>query len=39
MILVDADKVSGRRNLFLFDPEQMRWPFPMMLPGQPPREP
>lgn len=35
-ILVDADKVPGRRNLLLFDPEQFRVPVPMMMPTGPP---
>jgi Cu+-exporting ATPase len=31
-ILVDADKVPGRRQLLLFDPEQVRMPAPMIAP-------
>jgi len=31
-ILVDADKVPGRRQLLLFDPDQMRMPAPMIVP-------
>src|SRR5437667_6252872 len=30
-ILIDADKVPGRRQLLLFDPEQVRMPVPMMV--------
>jgi P-type Cu+ transporter len=40
MILIDSDKLHGRRQLFLFDPEQLRVPVPMFLPadrGMPPR--
>jgi Cu+-exporting ATPase len=29
-IIIDADKVPGRRHLLLFDPEQFRVPVPMM---------
>ena len=32
MLLIDSDKVVGRRNLMLFDPEQFRVPFPVFLP-------
>jgi Cu+-exporting ATPase len=32
LLLIDSDKISGRRNLMLFDPEQFRIPFPMLLP-------
>jgi P-type Cu+ transporter len=31
-ILVDADKVPGRRQLLLFDPEQFRLPAPTLIP-------
>jgi Cu+-exporting ATPase len=31
-ILIDAEKVPGRRQLFLFDPEQFRIPVPMLVP-------
>jgi Cu+-exporting ATPase len=31
-ILIDADKVPGRRQLLLFDPEQFRIPAPVMVP-------
>jgi Cu+-exporting ATPase len=40
IILIDSDKLHGRRQLFLFDPEQLRVPIPMFLPsdrGMPPR--
>jgi hypothetical protein len=34
-ILIDAEKVPGRRQLFLFDQEPMRWPLPgMFAPGR-----
>jgi regulator of protease activity HflC (stomatin/prohibitin superfamily) len=32
-ILIDAEKVPGRRQLFLFDGEPSRWPFPGMFPA------
>ncbi len=32
-IIVDADKVPGRRHLFLVDPEQMRLPAPLVSPA------
>jgi Cu+-exporting ATPase len=32
MVLIDSDKLQGRRQLFLFDPEQLRVPVPMFLP-------
>ncbi len=31
-IIVDADKVPGRRHLFLFDPDKFRVPFPVLMP-------
>jgi regulator of protease activity HflC (stomatin/prohibitin superfamily) len=34
MLLIDSDKVVGRRNLMLFDPEQFRIPIPMLLPQE-----
>jgi Cu+-exporting ATPase len=34
-ILVDADKVPGRRQLLLFDPEQFRVPAPVLTPPGP----
>src|SRR5262249_32191392 len=34
-ILVDADKVPGRRQLLLFDPEQFRVPAPVLTPQGP----
>jgi Cu+-exporting ATPase len=37
LILIDADKVPGRRTLLLFDPDQFRVPVPMLLPRE--REP
>jgi len=40
MLLIDSDKVLGRRNLMLFDPEQFRIPIPMMMPqDRAPRSP
>jgi hypothetical protein len=33
LILIDADKIQGRRQLFVFDPEQLRVPVPMLLPS------
>jgi P-type Cu+ transporter len=41
MVLVDADKVPGRRQLLLLDPEQFRMPFPVLMPqgGMPDRSP
>jgi Cu+-exporting ATPase len=32
MLLIDSDKVNGRRNLMLFDPDQFRVPFPVFMP-------
>ena len=32
MLLIDSDKVAGRRNLMLFDPELFRVPFPILVP-------
>jgi hypothetical protein len=32
VVLVDADKVPGRRQLLLLDPEQFRMPFPVLVP-------
>jgi regulator of protease activity HflC (stomatin/prohibitin superfamily) len=32
LVLIDADKVSGRRNLLLLDPDLLRVPVPMFLP-------
>ena len=38
-IIVDADKVPGRRHLFLLDPAQFRVPVPLMMPpASPSRE-
>jgi len=34
MLLIDSDKALGRRNFLLFDPEQFRMPFPMILPQE-----
>jgi hypothetical protein len=31
-ILIDADKVPGRRQLLLFDPDQLRVPAPIVAP-------
>jgi Cu+-exporting ATPase len=42
LVLVDADKITGRRHLMLFDPDQFRVPVPMLLPADrnlPPRAP
>jgi hypothetical protein len=42
LFLIDTDKIMGRRQLFLFDPEQLRVPVPMLLPpdrNPPPRAP
>jgi Cu+-exporting ATPase len=32
-IIIDADKVPGRRQLLLFDPDQLRVPVPVIVPG------
>jgi Cu+-exporting ATPase len=32
LVLVDADKVPGRRQLLLLDPEQFRVPWPVLIP-------
>lgn len=32
LVLIDADKIAGRRNFLLFDPELFRMPVPMFLP-------
>jgi Cu+-exporting ATPase len=32
LVLVDADRVPGRRHLLLFDPEQFRVPVPVIMP-------
>jgi P-type Cu+ transporter len=40
LILIDSDKISGRMNLMLFDPEMLRFPFLIPqknLPKTPPR--
>ena len=41
LVLIDADKVPGRRTLLLFDPDQFRVPVPMFMPQRepPPRSP
>lgn len=42
LVLIDADKVPGRRSLLLLDPEQFRPPAPIILPPErnlPPRGP
>ena len=39
LILIDSDKIQGRRQLFLFDPEQLRVPVPMLLPPERRKEP
>jgi Cu+-exporting ATPase len=33
-VIIDADKVPGRRHLLLLDPEQFRIPFPVALPRE-----
>jgi Cu+-exporting ATPase len=33
MVLIDADKIAGRRQLLFFDLEQWRIPVPVLLPG------
>jgi Cu+-exporting ATPase len=33
-LIIDADKVPGRRNLLLFDPDVFRVPFPVLAPPQ-----
>ena len=30
-VVIDADKIPGRRHLFLFDPEKFRVPFPVLM--------
>jgi Cu+-exporting ATPase len=32
LVLIDADKVAGRRHLLLLDPDQFRVPVPMLMP-------
>jgi regulator of protease activity HflC (stomatin/prohibitin superfamily) len=32
LLLIDSDKVGGRRNLMLFDPDQFRVPVPILVP-------
>jgi hypothetical protein len=32
MVLIDAENVPGRRHLLLFDPDQLRMPFPVFAP-------
>jgi Cu+-exporting ATPase len=41
LVLIDADKVAGRRHLLLLDPDQFRVPVPMLVPnrGSPERAP
>src|SRR5262249_47390984 len=41
LLLIDAEKVGGRRTLFMLDPEQFRVPVPVLLPqgGAPQRAP
>jgi Cu+-exporting ATPase len=42
LVLIDADRVPGRRHLMLFDPEQFRVPVPILMPpdrNPPPRAP
>jgi Cu+-exporting ATPase len=42
-VIIDADKVPGRRHLLFIDPEQFRFPVPFVLPREgsptPPRSP
>jgi Cu+-exporting ATPase len=33
-VIIDADKVPGRRHLLLIDPDQFRFPFPFMMPRE-----
>jgi Cu+-exporting ATPase len=35
-VIIDADKVPGRRHLLLLDPEMFRIPFPVMIPREGP---
>jgi regulator of protease activity HflC (stomatin/prohibitin superfamily) len=42
LVIVDSDKVTGRRHLLLVDPDQFRVPVPMLMPpdrNPPPRSP
>ncbi|MSQ96251.1 MAG: cation-translocating P-type ATPase family protein [Gemmataceae bacterium] len=34
LLLIDSDKVTGQRNLMLFDPEVFRVPFPVLVPQE-----
>ncbi len=36
-VIIDADKVPGRRHLLLLDPDQFRVPIPAMIPPRSPR--
>ncbi len=36
LVLIDADKVPGRRHLMLFDPDQFRVPMPVLVPDRNP---
>src|SRR5262249_58596973 len=38
-IIIDADKVPGRRNLLLMDPEQFKVPVPILAPRPLPQRP
>ncbi len=33
-VIIDADKVPGRRHLLFLDPEQFRFPFPFTIPRE-----
>jgi hypothetical protein len=33
-MIIDAEKVPGRRQLFLADPEQFRVPVPVLVPSE-----
>jgi P-type Cu+ transporter len=35
LLLIDSDKVTGKRNLMLFDPDVFRIPVPILLPRDP----
>jgi hypothetical protein len=35
-VIIDADKVPGRRHLLLLDPEMFRIPFPVAIPREGP---
>ncbi|MBM4067795.1 MAG: cation-translocating P-type ATPase family protein [Planctomycetes bacterium] len=39
LVLIDADKVAGRRSLLLLDPDQLRVPAPIIMDRRPPGRP